>query len=209
MSGGSRIAKLAAAGRGRSLVAVLAMCSCLSWHCQGNVAENTPVDASSGTDGAATMGDGSNDGPNMDGAGHASADAYSGICMISAASYDQSCIVDTDCQEVTSTNYCAASCLCGGSAINIGAASQFNADISETPLGSGALGPVGCPCAQTPGPCCRSGTCTTTCFSASDTLPSCADAGGTCLVSRPGSVTCTNDGPPDACAYSDEVCCVQ
>jgi hypothetical protein len=154
------------------------------------------------------MFDGSNDGPNLDGAGHVNADAYLGVCMISAASYDQSCAVDTDCQEVTSTNYCATNCLCGGSAINIGAAAKFNEDISATPLVSGALGPVGCPCPLSPGPCCRGGTCTATCFSPSDTLPSCADAGGTCLVSGPGNVTCTTKGPPDACAYSDEVCCV-
>jgi hypothetical protein len=176
------------------------------WGCQGNVAESGPVDASTGADRGAT--DGSNDGLTIDGSDHADADAYSGPCMISASSYDQSCTVDTDCQEVTSTNYCAVNCLCGGSAINVGAAAQFNEDIGKTPLGSGTLF-GGCPCASSFGPCCRGGTCTATCFSPSDTLPSCADAGGTCLVSSPGSVTCTKNGPPDACAYSDEVCCVQ
>jgi hypothetical protein len=128
-------------------------------------------------------------------------------CTISASSYDRSCTVDTDCQEVTSTDYCTANCLCGGSAINIGAVAAFNEDIGKTPLGSGTLSGA-CPCPSSFGPCCRGGTCTTTCFSPSDTLPSCADAGGTCLVSRPGGGTCTMNGPPEACAYSDEVCCL-
>jgi hypothetical protein len=184
----------------------MVVCS-LSWGCQGNVAENAPVDASSGTDGSVmAMTDGSNDGPTIDGSDHADADAYSGPCMISAVSYSQSCTVDTDCQEVTSTNYCAVNCLCGGSAINVGAAAQFNEDIGKTPLGSATLG-GGCPCFESSGPCCRSGTCTATCFSPSDTLPSCADAGGSCFLSV--GTTCGTDGPPDACAYSDEVCCVQ
>jgi hypothetical protein len=128
-------------------------------------------------------------------------------CTISASSYDQSCTVDTDCQEVTSTDYCTANCLCGGSAINVGAVTAFNEAIGKTPLGSGTLS-GGCPCPSSFGPCCRGGTCTTTCLSPSDTLPSCADAGGSCLLSRPSGVTCTMNGPPDACAYSDEVCCL-
>jgi hypothetical protein len=107
-----------------------------------------------------------------------SADAHSEPCMISASSYDASCTVDTDCQEVTSTNYCAVNCLCGGSAINVGALAQFNADIAKTPLGSGALGGViaeadgsvvtACSCPPSPGPCCRNGTCTTTCLVGND-----------------------------------------
>ena len=72
--------------------------------------------------------------------GSGDARAYSGRCMISASSYDQSCAVDTDCTSVTSTNYCSVNCLCGGSAINVGARAQFNEDVSKTPLGSGALG---------------------------------------------------------------------
>jgi hypothetical protein len=56
-----------------------------------------------------------------------------GACMISASSYDQSCMQDTDCVGVRSTNYCnAQACLCGGSAINMSALAQFNADVATT-----------------------------------------------------------------------------
>ncbi len=107
-------------------------------------------------------------------------------------------------------HYCATnSCLCGNSAINVDAAAQFNEDIGKTPLGSGAFGPGAgvCPCPSGPvGPCCRNGTCTGVCSSPSDTLPSCADAGGSCYLSA--GTTCGTAGPPDACAYSDEMCCV-
>jgi len=127
-------------------------------------------------------------------------------CVVSASSYDQSCTVDTDCQEVTSTNYCATDCLCGGSAINVAAVASFSADVAKTPLGSGLLHDVGCPCEGSLGPCCRAGQCVVTCFAPSDTLPDCADAGGACLPSA--RATCGATGPPDGCAYSDEVCCL-
>lgn len=155
--------------------------------CASTAAGSVEADASNG-------GDGSN---------HADVDA--GACMISASNYDQSCTADTDCEGVTSRDYCVAGCLCGGSAINAGALAQFNADVSKTPLGSGALGGAACPCAPTPGPCCRAGQCTATCLLPTDTLPACADAGGTCLLSV--NAICRDGGPPDACAYSDEVCC--
>jgi hypothetical protein len=137
------------------------------------------------------------DGPNAD----------SGLCMISASNYDQSCTVDTDCSMVSSGDYCSATCLCGGSAINVGALAKFNADVAKTPLGSGALGNVFCGCPFSWGPCCRHGTCVGErggCSSPSDSLPACADAGGTCMPFG----SCGQPGPPDACAYSDEMCCV-
>jgi hypothetical protein len=144
-----------------------------------------------------TPSDGSSDGPNAD----------SGLCMISASNYDQSCTVDTDCSMVSSGDYCSATCLCGGSAINVGALAKFNADVAKTPLGSGALGNVFCGCPFSWGPCCRHGTCVGErggCSSPSDSLPACADAGGTCMPFG----SCGQPGPPDACAYSDEMCCV-
>jgi hypothetical protein len=56
-------------------------------------------------------------------------------CFISASNYDQSCTVDTDCAIVSSGNYCATHrCLCGGSAINVGALAQFNADVAKEPV---------------------------------------------------------------------------
>jgi|HubBroStandDraft_1064217.scaffolds.fasta_scaffold02216_7 hypothetical protein len=102
-----------------------AICSCLAWGCGGNVVGNGTADASS----------------------DAGADAYSDACMISAFSYDQSCTVDTDCQEVFSGDYCSAAyCPCGDSAINVGALAKFNADISKAPLRSGTLGNAFCGC---------------------------------------------------------------
>ena len=136
----------------------------------------------------------------------ASGTSTSDGCVISASSYNQSCHVDADCQEVTSTDYCVAGCLCGGSAINVGALAQFNEDVSRTPLGSGALGGFACPCAASVGPCCRAGQCTLNCLSPADTLAACANAGGSCILSR--YATCGVEGPANACAYSDETCCV-
>jgi hypothetical protein len=145
--------------------------------------------------------------PSSDGSSNArsAADANAGACAISASSYDQSCNLDTDCVEVTSTNYCEANCLCGGSAINVSAMTQFNEDVSKTPLASGALGSSACPCPSSFGPCCRASKCTATCFSPADTLTACVNAGGACFFAA--STTCSAIGPPDACAYSDEVCC--
>lgn len=177
------------------LGAILVACTFSSLGCASTAAGSAQADASNG-------GDGSN---------HADTDA--GACMISASNYDQSCAADTDCQEVTSRDYCVAGCLCGGSAVNAGALAQFNADVSKTPLGSGALGGAACPCADQPGPCCRSGKCTMACFSPTDTLPACADAGGMCLLRSNAICGSANSssgaqGLPDACAYSDEICCI-
>jgi hypothetical protein len=82
-----------------------------------------------------------------------------GTCVISASSYNQSCTIDSDCRMVSSGNYCSASCLCGGSAINAAAVAQFDEDVAKTPLGSGALGHLVCPCPAEPVPCCRQGVC--------------------------------------------------
>jgi hypothetical protein len=47
-----------------------------------------------------------------------------------------------------------------------------------------------------------------TCQSPNDTLPACGDAGGKCYF---GETTCDpkRPGPPNACAYNDEICCLQ
>jgi hypothetical protein len=46
------------------------------------------------------------------------------------------------------------------------------------------------------------------CYSPSDTLAACADAGGAC---SPFVIQCGDKGtgPPDSCAYSDEMCCLK
>ena len=196
----------------------VATCIFLAWGCGGNVTGSGRADASSTSDAAGTTVDGSSDGPNVDvlsdgpsvdGSGDAGVDTDSGTCMISASNYDQSCNVDSDCVQVSAGDYCStATCHCGGSAINVRALAQFKADVSKTPLGSGAvMGAIcGCPCES--GAVCRSGTCQPAfCLPPpTDTLPACAEAGGMCTYSA--IIICNRTGPPDSCAYSDEVCCL-
>jgi|GEM_PF-2409273 len=194
-------------------------CTSSTWDCGppavGQVQCASPVsnadfyiDPSCSVPYVADAGPDTNHTPNVDGSADAATGADSGTCMISASHYDQACTVDTDCAIVSSGDYCVAGCLCGGSALNVSALGQFNADVSKTPLGSGALGMVVCSCPAEFGACCRQGICQASsgCFSPSDTLPACANAGGTC---QPPFVTaCNHPGPADACAYSDELCCL-
>jgi hypothetical protein len=132
-------------------------------------------------------------------------------CMIAASSYDQSCAVDSDCVQVTPGDYCGDDrCLCDVAAISATALAQFDADVSKTPVGLGAVRYEPCSCGNiSGGVCCRTGACTRNCVSApSDTLASCADAGtsgGRCVMAS--EVTCAQPGPPNSCAYSDEICC--
>ncbi|MGD0678664.1 MAG: hypothetical protein ABSC94_24920 [Polyangiaceae bacterium] len=153
--------------------------------------------------------DGSSDGEsNAKGSSDANADAYSGSCEIDAASYDQSCTVDTDCSEVTSTDYCSSSCLCGGSPISVTGLAEFNVDVAKTPLGSGAIHPGYCACPLFGRVCCVSGTCKVDELACDkkDTLPACADAGGTCSQNV---VQCgQGEGPSDSCALANETCCL-
>src|SRR5580692_6095243 len=81
--------------------------------------------------------------------------------------------------------------------------SKYQSDIANTPC----FAVAGCPaCGE---PCCRHGVCQigSACFSPADTLPACADAGGACspFVTECGS---QGAGPPDSCAYPDEMCCL-
>ena len=123
-----------------------------------------------------------------------------------ASSYDQSCTVDTDCTGVTSGDYCGGLCtLCLAAAINTAALGEFNADIAETPVGSGEAAP--CPCPRATVACCRNGACTADCVAPSDTLPDCADAGGTCVL-NPACDAAIGTGPANSCAYADEICCL-
>lgn len=135
----------------------------------------------------------------------------SGHCLIYADDYDQSCTVDQDCAQVAQGDYCGDQCLCGElGVIRTTALAQFNADVSKTPVGSGAVTPSHCAgCVSTAvGVCCRSGACTMGggCVLPSDTLPACADAGGTCLFDE--SCGFSPAGPVNSCAYTDETCCL-
>lgn len=141
-----------------------------------------------------------------------STNADSASCMIVASNYDQSCMFDTDCVLVTPGDYCGGGpCLCeteDTATIRRTALAQFNADVANTPVGSGAATTTGA-CNGCPGgaqePCCRQGTCQigSKCTSPTDTLPECADAGGTCIYVGGCKV-----GPPNSCAYDDENCCL-
>ena len=106
---------------------------------------------------------GVNVGPSADGGD------YAGACLFQASSYDQSCALDGDCVAVVSTDYCTnTACDCGGDPISVAGRAQFNADVSKTPLGSGALQWPVCSC-QTPAPvCCRAGMCTHDCYGPPD-----------------------------------------
>jgi hypothetical protein len=123
-----------------------------------------------------------------------------------ASDYDQSCAVDTDCVTVGEVPSCPAFACdgCGTEAINKNVMAQYMTAFSQA-FASKAPG-TGCGCGGGQGPCCRSGKCTATCVLSTDALPACADAGGMCLLSH--GATCGTNGPPDACAYSDEMCCL-
>ena len=159
--------------------------------------------------GSATAHDSGSDATLDDSGSAAAEDSGSpAACMIVATSYDQSCEVDSDCVEVTSGNYCTGpQCMCGGSAISGGALAQFTADTARVHDGGGG---IACPCAASFGPCCRSGTCTAQCWAPSDTLPSCANAGGSCAP--PNSACGSAGGAPrildGGCAFPDEMCCL-
>jgi hypothetical protein len=130
------------------------------------------------------------------------------VCPFVASNYPQSCTVDTDCSVVTSGDYCSSQCMCGGSPINTTGLAQFNADISATPLGSGAIPVASCGCPVFGRVCCLSGTCKIDSFACDqkDTLAACADAGGSC---GQGVVQCgKGNGPPNSCALPNETCCL-
>lgn len=87
-----------------------------------------------------------------------------GPCLIQASDYDQSCSVDSDCVSkvvfgpgvfamperisfpVTFGNFCSSMCLCGPGAISQTAIPQYVADVSKTPLGTGAVPLEACFC---------------------------------------------------------------
>ncbi len=122
---------------------------------------------------------------------------------VQASNYDESCTTDMDCVAIGEGNACSLISPCANAAINKGALVRYQSDIAQTPC----FALAGCP-AQF-GPCCRHGSCQmNTCYSAADTLPACADAGGACapFVTQCGS---KGAGPSDSCAYPDETCCLQ
>jgi len=123
---------------------------------------------------------------------------------IQASDYDRTCATDMDCVAIGEGNACSIISPCATAAINKGALARYQSDIAQTPC----FGLSSCVFAV--GPCCRRGSCqwNTACGSAADTLPACAEAGGACsaFITQCGS---KGAGPPDSCAYPDEMCCLQ
>ncbi|MGO9838206.1 MAG: hypothetical protein ACLP1X_28840 [Polyangiaceae bacterium] len=161
------------------VVAVLAACSSLAWGCGGTTTGSGAADASSGSEPCS---------------------------VVLASDYDQSCTVDTDCTLVGEVPSCPAEACDGCTlwAINKGAITHYMTAFSQA-FASVPSG-TGCGCIAEDGPCCRGGQCTAMCSSSTDVLPACADAGGFCSLGA--NISCGSAGPPDSCAYSDEVCCL-
>jgi hypothetical protein len=128
-----------------------------------------------------------------------------------ASDYDQSCTVDTDCVAVGEVPSCPVEGAidgCTTEAINKSALTQYMTAFAQA-FASRTGGGSSCPCES--GAVCRSGKCQAAFCGPppADTLPACAnagDAGGMCAYSA--NTTCSGVGPPDACAYSDEFCCL-
>jgi hypothetical protein len=98
------------------------------------------------------------------------ASTEAGVCTIKASSYDQSCIVYSDCVTAAGNfavafgDYCTSFCTCAVDAINRKSVQSFITDVSKTPLGSGAIMAPACSCTFPAAPCCRNGMCTTDCL---------------------------------------------
>jgi hypothetical protein len=138
-------------------------------------------------------------------------------CFIDPSNYDRSCSTDSDCTEfipgvapylglgglpVQAGDYCVSMCLCRSEPISSKGAVRYWADVSKTPLGSGALPPQFCGCPASSAPCCHNGTCVNNlCLDGiSDASASQQDA------SEPidGSVLCgLHEGPLDAGTSGD------
>jgi hypothetical protein len=125
-----------------------------------------------------------------------------------ASDYDQSCVVDTDCLTVGQVSQCPATACdsCATEAINQSAMAQYMSAFAQAFATSPRPGFCGCPC--TVNGICRAGKCQAGYCEPgpADTLPACTDAGGQCDYAA--NTSCNGIGPPDSCAYSDEVCCL-
>jgi hypothetical protein len=192
------------------------MWSVIVWGCGGDVTGNGPADASaSSVDASGNGSDASfvEASPNLDASQNLdtgqSSDVQStvenGCNIVLATDYDQSCTVDTDCIAVGQLGQCPASACdgCLTEAINKSVWSRYQTALHQAFATDPPVGMCNCPGMVVT--CCRHGTCQGVgCFSPADTLPACADAGGTCLP----VASCGQPALPDACAYSDEMCCV-
>jgi hypothetical protein len=135
--------------------------------------------------------------------------------IVLASDYDQSCATDDDCALVGQVSACPPTecSFCPMWSINTSALARYQADIADDRASVPPGQQCGCPAEGFP--CCRGGRCQQNggCFFPStDTLPACVNAGGVCTAARFGCLAGvtpgTNAGPPNSCAFSDEVCCV-
>lgn len=175
-----------------------------TWGCQSANVDSAPSEAgpesSHNVDGA-----GSEAGAESAQSSEATTDAEGANCLILASNYNQTCSVDSDCVgsagaqgiPVQFGNYCTKMCLCGGGAINRVSAAQYVADVSKTPLFSGALGQALClSCGQAGPTCCQAGRCVS---GACPTEPS--DSGAT-VMPEAGNVMCVFDAGVITCSAS-------
>jgi hypothetical protein len=128
--------------------------------------------------------------------------------VLQASNYDQACTTDTDCVGVAEGNFCQPNAGCPNAAINQAALPRYMADVGKT-YGGGSCTAFSS-CGFYYGPCCHQGMCqmNTGCDAKpSDTLPACAEAGGACSTFVT-SCGVRDAGPPDSCAYPDEMCCL-
>jgi hypothetical protein len=189
----------------KPLVAAALSWSCLAaalaFGCNGSLAKSVVPDASAEEAGPRE------DASPSDDAGIAPPAADATCSVVVAADYDQSCAQDTDCVGVNEIQSCPLpSCVnCTANAINVDAAAAYQAAFMQSGGDQPSAGRCSCPCIGLP--VCRAGVCQAThCGApAADTLPACLDAGGRCTYARG---TSCNEGPPDACAYADEICCL-
>lgn len=127
--------------------------------------------------------------------------------VVLASDYDQSCTYDSDCTEVGQVSACPAGACdgCASAAVNNSAAAAYQSALSSAL--SGVSGLCNCPC-DAGFAVCRAGKCQAAYCDppSSDTLAACSSVGGLCLYAR--NTLCGKNGPGNACAYSDEICCL-
>jgi hypothetical protein len=157
----------------------IAMLSLLAGGCDGGMPGSVPSDASRYSD---VVGASLESGRKPTDASNADLDADGGIAdvsndaagegasvdgttcnMVLVSSYDQSCMVDTDCVNVAQVSVCPADCrdVCREWAVNRNAAAQYMAAYSQALAQALAGVPPGtaCSCPADVAPCCRGGRC--------------------------------------------------
>jgi hypothetical protein len=186
---------------------IFAICGFLAFGCGGAV-DSGPSDSSSNQEVGAhsTEGGGEPAHPADEAGTDAGVDAACSVVL--AANYDQSCTVDSDCVGVGEVPSCPATACdsCEGSAINREAMVRYQAAFVQAI--ASVVGQF-CGCRFGGGAICRTGYCKLGGGAPdyADTLPACVDAGGQCAYIT-DTICGGGLGPPDACAYSDESCCL-